>query len=102
MDLTEQIARALAEVEHGEGAWEHLIAMQLSRYLALAQAVLPFIAAERERCAVIADKVASDFRRGSDKAEASLNSTHQFTGQMLLLGVGAAERIAAAIRSQQP
>ena len=50
MDLREQIARALAEVEHGEGAWEHLADGWHTRYLALAQAVLPFIAAERERC----------------------------------------------------
>lgn len=38
-DLAEQIARALAEAEHGEGAWEHLDDGWHRRYLALAQAI---------------------------------------------------------------
>lgn len=98
MDLTEQIARALAEAEHGEGAWEHLADGWHTRYLALAQAVLPFIAAERERCAVIADQpIAFDYVHratpdGPWEAGSPYDRGRQFE----------AERIAAAIRSQQP
>ena len=100
-DLTEQIARALYEADdpwHEAFPWPNPDGLGVAaNYRRIAQAVLPFIAAERERCAVIADENATMWR---DRARKDREKGRD--DALAAMAAAEVKRTAAAIRSQQP
>ena len=100
-DLTEQIARALAEAATKRLADGNLqqsaVEFTWMDFVPHAQAVLPFIAAERERCALIARRHYNEIARdaGIHQQEGNDDSLRRCQARMR-----SASQIEAAIRSQ--
>lgn len=93
MDLTEQIARALCEVDWG--VWRPEL---VDHYTKRAQAVLPFIAAERERCVAEIARVGAEASRCADEAYAS--PEYRKTGATMSMFAAMCDSMIALIRRQ--
>lgn len=107
MDLLEQIARALCRIDVHHGDVEHVVQQRVDAewrdYAKQAQAVLPFIAAETERCARVAEELGGDrVERGADGLPRAYDH-HSSVGRgdaILNAQRVRAQSIAAAIRSK--